>query len=206
MGGSHVRHSPVTAFGTPSVSAPAASTIHPKPAIFRFSPPEHPSITPAAFGSSGTAALVSCSSGLDVSDRMSSRSPIVIDMVDGEEGFSLPSCLDPRTSSGPNDLLPTRASSERATAPLVIEPSSTATLKHGGGFEAFVHLGQDFYAGNVGSAPAPPKGGYISTKPGVVVTELEQAIFNEPLEMVTGPIKTVHGYHLLWIKKRLLIS
>eukprot|EP00962_Isochrysis_galbana_P046740 scaffold18892_cov183-Isochrysis_galbana.AAC.1 len=84
-------------------------------------------------------------------------------MVDGEEDFNLPSCLDPRTSSGPNDLLPTRASSEPATAPLVIEPSVIVINRNAQA------RWWDFYAGNVGSAPAPPKGGYISTKPGVVV-------------------------------------
>ncbi len=40
------------------------------------------------------------------------------------------------------------------------------------------------------------------TKPGVLVTEIEQAIFNGPMDEVIGPIKTVHGYHLLWVKKR----
>ena len=57
------------------------------------------------------------------------------------------------------------------------------------------------------TCPSAKIGGDLGlTKPGVVVTELEQAIFNQPLETVIGPIKTVHGYHLLWIKKRLLIS
>ncbi len=57
------------------------------------------------------------------------------------------------------------------------------------------------------TCPSAKIGGDLGlTKPGVVVEELEQAIFNEPLETLIGPIKTVHGYHLLWIKKRLLIS
>ena len=53
------------------------------------------------------------------------------------------------------------------------------------------------------TCPSAKIGGDLGlTKPGVVVTELEQAIFNEPLETLIGPIKTVHGHHLLWIKKR----
>lgn len=40
------------------------------------------------------------------------------------------------------------------------------------------------------------------SKPDVMVSEMEEAIFNEPLETVIGPVKTVHGYHLVWIKKR----
>lgn len=55
--------------------------------------------------------------------------------------------------------------------------------------------------------PSAKIGGDLGlTKPGVVVTELEQAIFSGPLETLIGPIKTVHGYHLLWIKKRHLIT
>eukprot|EP00962_Isochrysis_galbana_P028775 scaffold9124_cov101-Isochrysis_galbana.AAC.4 len=64
MGGSHVRHSPVTAFGTPSVIRVCVRTRrrrqhYPSQTrhISRFPPPEHPSITPRASGSSGTAAL-----------------------------------------------------------------------------------------------------------------------------------------------------
>ena len=57
------------------------------------------------------------------------------------------------------------------------------------------------------TCPSAKIGGDLGlTKPGVVVSELEQAIFNEPLDTLIGPIKTVHGYHLLWIKKRHLIS
>lgn len=56
------------------------------------------------------------------------------------------------------------------------------------------------------TCPSAKIGGDLGlTKPGVVVAELEQAIFNELLETLIGPIKTVHGYHLLWIKKRHLI-
>lgn len=56
------------------------------------------------------------------------------------------------------------------------------------------------------TCPSAKIGGDLGlTKPGVVVAELEQAIFNETLERLIGPIKTVHGYHLLWIKKRHLI-
>ena len=55
--------------------------------------------------------------------------------------------------------------------------------------------------------PSAKIGGDLGlTKPGVVVTELEQAIFEGPLDTLVGPIKTVHGYHLLWIKKRNLIN
>lgn len=57
------------------------------------------------------------------------------------------------------------------------------------------------------TCPSAKIGGDLGlTKPGVVVTELEQAIFNEPLERLIGPLKTVHGFHLLWIKKRHLID
>lgn len=53
--------------------------------------------------------------------------------------------------------------------------------------------------------PSAKIGGDLGlTKPGVIVPELESAIFSEPLETTTGPFKTVHGYHLLWIKKRYL--
>lgn len=51
--------------------------------------------------------------------------------------------------------------------------------------------------------PSAKIGGDLGlTKPGVIVAELEQAIFSQPLATLVGPIKTVHGYHLLWIKKR----
>ncbi len=72
-----------------------------------------------------------------------------------------------------------------------------------------IHSLEDFQqmAKTYSICPSAKIGGDLGlTKPGVVVTELEQAIFNEPLERLIGPIKTVHGYHLLWIKKRLIIS
>lgn len=51
--------------------------------------------------------------------------------------------------------------------------------------------------------PSAKIGGDLGlTKPGVIVSELEKAIFEAPMESVVGPIKSVHGYHLLWIKKR----
>ena len=54
--------------------------------------------------------------------------------------------------------------------------------------------------------PSAKIGGHIGlVKPEVIVTEMAEAIFSDaPLETVIGPIKTVHGYHLIWIKKRQL--
>ena len=47
-----------------------------------------------------------------------------------------------------------------------------------------------------------PFGNIGLVKPEVIVTEMAEAIFSDaPLETVIGPIKTVHGYHLIWIKK-----
>lgn len=45
-------------------------------------------------------------------------------------------------------------------------------------------------------------GGLGLTKPDVLVKEFEDAVFEAPVETLVGPIKTVHGYHLLWIVKR----
>lgn len=39
-------------------------------------------------------------------------------------------------------------------------------------------------------------------KPGVMVGEMETVVFNAPLDTLIGPIQTVHGFHLVWIKKR----
>lgn len=51
--------------------------------------------------------------------------------------------------------------------------------------------------------PSAKIGGDLGlTKPGVVVAPLEQAIFTLPLETLSEPIETCHGYHLLWVKKR----
>lgn len=51
--------------------------------------------------------------------------------------------------------------------------------------------------------PSAKIGGSLGlTKPDVLVPILEEAIFNEPLDSLIGPIETPHGHHLLWIKKR----
>ncbi|MDX1353097.1 MAG: peptidylprolyl isomerase [Thiomicrorhabdus sp.] len=56
--------------------------------------------------------------------------------------------------------------------------------------------------------PSAKIGGDIGlVKPEVIVSEMAEVIFSDaPLETVIGPIKTVHGYHLIWIKKRQLAN
>ncbi|BCN93560.1 peptidylprolyl isomerase [Thiomicrorhabdus immobilis] len=55
--------------------------------------------------------------------------------------------------------------------------------------------------------PSAKIGGDIGlVKPEVIVAEMAEAIFNEPIETLLGPIKTVHGYHLTWVTKRHLAN
>jgi len=56
--------------------------------------------------------------------------------------------------------------------------------------------------------PSAKIGGDIGlVKPEVIVIEMAEAIFSDaPLNRVIGPIKTVHGYHLIWITKRQIVE
>lgn len=55
--------------------------------------------------------------------------------------------------------------------------------------------------------PSAKIGGDIGlVKPEVIVSEMAEAIFNEPINTLLGPIKTVHGYHLTWVTKRHLVD
>ena len=56
--------------------------------------------------------------------------------------------------------------------------------------------------------PSAKIGGDIGlVKPEIIVTEMAEVIFsNASLNCVIGPIKTVHGYHLVWITKRQLVD
>lgn len=67
--------------------------------------------------------------------------------------------------------------------------------------ETFTELAKEY-----SQSPSAKIGGDIGlVKPKVIVIEMAEAIFSDaPLNTVLGPIKTVHGYHLVWIKKRQL--
>jgi len=67
--------------------------------------------------------------------------------------------------------------------------------------ETFSELAKEY-----SQCPSAKIGGDIGlVKPEVIVIEMAEAIFGDaPLNTVLGPIKTVHGYHLVWIKKRQL--
>jgi len=55
--------------------------------------------------------------------------------------------------------------------------------------------------------PSAKIGGDIGlVKPEIIATEMAEAIFNEPINTLLGPIKTVHGYHLTWVTKRHLAN
>lgn len=56
--------------------------------------------------------------------------------------------------------------------------------------------------------PSAKIGGDIGlVKPDVIVYQLAEQIFSEsPLHTLLGPFKTVHGYHLIWIKRRQLLD
>lgn len=69
-------------------------------------------------------------------------------------------------------------------------------------FESFCQHAQQH-----SQCPSAKIGGDLGlTKPGVIVKPLEEAIFSVPLETVCGPFVTVHGFHLLWVKKRHLVN
>lgn len=58
------------------------------------------------------------------------------------------------------------------------------------------------------TCPSAKIGGDIGLiKPEVIVYELAEQIFSEhPLHTLLGPFKTVHGYHLVWIKRRQVLD
>jgi peptidyl-prolyl cis-trans isomerase C len=53
------------------------------------------------------------------------------------------------------------------------------------------------------TCPSGRKGGDLGTfSPGQMVKEFDTVVFNEPVGVVHGPVKTQFGYHLLEITSR----
>ena len=53
------------------------------------------------------------------------------------------------------------------------------------------------------TCPSGQKGGALGEfGPGQMVKEFDQVVFNEPVGVVHGPVKTQFGYHLLEITSR----
>ncbi|MBF6057087.1 peptidylprolyl isomerase [Thiomicrorhabdus heinhorstiae] len=73
-----------------------------------------------------------------------------------------------------------------------------------------IHSLEDFerMAREHSKCPSAKIGGDIGlVKPEVIVKELGEQIFSDlPLDQVHGPFQTVHGYHLIWIKRRHLAT
>jgi peptidyl-prolyl cis-trans isomerase C len=58
-------------------------------------------------------------------------------------------------------------------------------------------------AAEYSACPSGKSGGDLgSFGPGAMVKEFDTIVFNEPLGVVHGPIKTQFGYHLIYIRDR----
>ena len=58
-------------------------------------------------------------------------------------------------------------------------------------------------AGNYSECPSKSKGGSLGTfKPGQMVKEFNDAVFNGPVGVIQGPVKTQFGYHLILVTDR----
>lgn len=58
-------------------------------------------------------------------------------------------------------------------------------------------------ASEYSSCPSSSRGGDLgSFGPGAMVKEFDKVVFNEPIGVVHGPIKTQFGYHLIYIRDR----
>ena len=58
-------------------------------------------------------------------------------------------------------------------------------------------------AAKYSSCPSASRGGNLGEfGPGQMVKEFDTVVFNEPVGMVHGPIKTQFGYHLIYISER----
>ena len=58
-------------------------------------------------------------------------------------------------------------------------------------------------AGNYSECPSKSKGGSLGTfKPGQMVKEFNEAVFNGPVGQIQGPVKTQFGYHLILVTDR----
>tara|TARA_R110002096_G_scaffold51516_4_gene134689 strand:+ start:23625 stop:23903 length:279 start_codon:yes stop_codon:yes gene_type:complete len=70
-----------------------------------------------------------------------------------------------------------------------------AKLENGAEFESL--------AAAHSSCPSGQKGGALGTfGPGQMVKEFDTVVFNEPVGVVHGPVKTQFGFHLLEITSR----
>ncbi|QKI88154.1 peptidylprolyl isomerase [Thiomicrorhabdus xiamenensis] len=79
------------------------------------------------------------------------------------------------------------------------EEAALALIPQIQSLEDFERLAREY-----STCPSAKIGGDIGlVKPEVIVAELAEQIFSDlPLNQVLGPFKTVHGYHLVWIKRR----
>ena len=58
-------------------------------------------------------------------------------------------------------------------------------------------------AGNYSECPSKSKGGSLGTfKPGQMVKEFNDAVFNGPVGVIQGPVKTQFGYHFILVTDR----
>lgn len=58
-------------------------------------------------------------------------------------------------------------------------------------------------ASEFSACPSRAKGGALGTfKPGQMVKEFNEVVFNDEVGVVHGPIKTQFGYHLILIDER----
>ncbi len=65
--------------------------------------------------------------------------------------------------------------------------------------------GEDFakLAAEVSACPSGKEGGSLGRfRPGMMVPEFDQVVFNEAVGVVHGPVKTQFGYHLIEITDR----
>ena len=68
------------------------------------------------------------------------------------------------------------------------------------------HYAKDRFAreaGKYSECPSKSKGGSLGTfKPGQMVKEFNDAVFNGPVGVIQGPVKTQFGYHLILVTDR----
>jgi peptidyl-prolyl cis-trans isomerase C len=58
-------------------------------------------------------------------------------------------------------------------------------------------------AGKYSECPSKSKGGSLGTfKPGQMVKEFNEAVFNGPVMEIQGPVQTQFGYHLILVTDR----
>jgi peptidyl-prolyl cis-trans isomerase C len=89
----------------------------------------------------------------------------------------------------------------KASARHILVPTEAQCLE----IKAKLDAGAEFesLARQHSTCPSGRKGGDLGTfSPGQMVKEFDTVVFNEPVGVVHGPVKTQFGYHLLEITSR----